>query len=148
MKSAQKLGKESDSMMIFADGTVCEKDGSVFIEYFEMTDSEQSALSGGYRGRTKEHDETRTVIQIKKDGSVEVNRYGILANCYKLSENKRNLCTYATPYGEMMIGFTGRKIAHEHSDKEGRLYLRYDLDSNGTLTSENEIELKYTVLEN
>ena len=148
MKSAQKFDALKDSMEIYADGTVCEKDGVFYIEYFEMTDSEQSALAGGYNERTKEQSETRTVIQIKKDGTVEVNRYGILANCYKLCKDKRNLCRYSTPYGEIMLGFTGREIYHEQKDGEGKLYLRYDLDSNGTLASENEIDLKYTVLEN
>lgn len=134
MKSAQRVGHERDCAETFMRGFVHEKGGSLFIEY---TEPDGEAPSGT----------ARTVIELAESG-VQIRRTGTAINCYRVSLNRRHLCTYATSAGELMFGFTGREITFERTEKGGRLFLRYELDAGGMLASENEIDLQYKVLEN
>lgn len=135
MKSAQRVDDARSCAETFARGCVREKDGTFFIEY---TEPDEEAEDGS----------VRTVIELAPDGGVLIQRSGTSINCYRISLEHRHVCTFASSVGELMFGFTGREIAFEHTPQSGRLFLRYELDTNGFFASENEIDLKYTVLEN
>lgn len=134
MKSAQRVDGERDCAETFVRGCIGERDGLFFIEYSEQEEETGAGV--------------RTVIELLPDGGVQIRRSGPSVGCYRVSLQRRHLCTFATAFGELMFGFTGREILFERGENGGRLFLRYDLDTNGLLASENEIDLKYTVLEN
>ena len=58
-----------------------------------------------------------------------------------LEKGKRHLCQYDTGYGQLMVGVFTSSFASTLNEKGGSLQVRYTLDINSSLSSNNEISI-------
>lgn len=117
-------GENEDKIEINTKGKVFEKDGAVYLGYKETDEN-------GY--------DTNDVLIKATDKSVTVNRLGNAKSSLIVEAGKRNLCSYATPYGNQMLGISGISV----SLKEGQISFCYELDLNNTLLSKNKLNITY-----
>ena len=74
--------------------------------------------------------------------SDEITREGAYNTVMKIEKGRRNICCYATPVGNFMMGISGSMVSSEF--KAGRLIkleFSYELDAEGTLLSKNRIRI-------
>lgn len=80
-----------------------------------------------------------SVTTIKTHGnSAYITREGTANSVLALEEGRKNFCQYETPYGSMRLGVYAHNVDNTIAEN-GRLYLKYSLDLNGSPLSENEI---------
>ena len=70
-------------------------------------------------------------------------RSGEYGSCLIIERSKRNLCTYETGYGDLLMGIYGKSIESEIKENAGVFTFGYDIDINGALTSQNEVTVEY-----
>ncbi len=129
VKSLIEADGETDKLDITTRGKMMQKDGSVFLTYKE---TDQNGFDG-------------CSVLIRADGEerVTISRSGDLKSQLLIEKNKRNLCSYSTPYGSTMLGITCVGIKAKH--KENPLYelsVCYELDVNSSLISKNQLFIK------
>ena len=57
-------------------------------------------------------------------------------------ENKtRHFCHYGTEFGDCMVGITTAELKPELNENGGKIHLKYTIDVNGGLMTENEITI-------
>ena len=54
----------------------------------------------------------------------------------------RHYCHYGTEYGECMVGITTQTLSHTLNETGGFIHLKYSVDVNAGLITENEITIK------
>ena len=80
-----------------------------------------------------------SVTTIKIDGkSAYITREGTANSVLALEKGRKNFSQYETPYGSMRLGVYAHNVDNTIAEN-GRLYLKYSLDLNGSPLSENEI---------
>lgn len=83
-------------------------------------------------------------VKIKKSRKiVEMTRTGAFNSCLTIEKSKRNLCQYATEYGNILMGISGHGIDGDYNGEEGEFLFSYDIDINGALASKNEVKLSF-----
>ena len=80
-------------------------------------------------------------LEAFSNGIVTIERTGIMEHKLMVEKDKRHLCLYQTPYGNMTVGVFGEEVHNALTDKGGKIYMKYSLDINLGLLSENEIEI-------
>ena len=86
----------------------------------------------------------KTKLTIAKDeGKVEMLRSGSYGSCLIIEHSKRNLCTYGTDYGQILMGIYGKSIETDCKGDFGKFTFGYDIDVNGALTSQNEVTVEF-----
>jgi uncharacterized beta-barrel protein YwiB (DUF1934 family) len=124
----QKYGADSDKIEMTTVGTIEETDESFILRYNEEQEPPMKPL--------------RTKLTITKDEKrVELLRSGAIGSLLVIERSKRNLCNYATGYGDILMGIYGKNIDSEYANGEGTFSFGYDIDVNGALTSENEVKV-------
>ena len=116
--------RESSEMSIF--GNLEETDEGYVISYTE--------LEGEFAGCS-------TVLNVKKD-CVTITKSGDYKYDFMLEANKRHSCNYSTPYGSFIIGLMASEIKLDKDDDSLNLLLRYSIDCNSSLLSQNELNIK------
>lgn len=126
----QHYGLENDDCIeLTTVGTVEETADNYIIRYSEEQDPPSKPI--------------RAKLSISKDEKkVEMMRSGAHSSCLIIERSKRNLCRYATEYGDLLMGIYGKLIESNYTDGEGTFTFRYDIDVNGALTSQNEVTVK------
>lgn len=117
-------GESEDKIEINTKGKAFEKDGVVYLSYKETDEN-------GY--------DSNGVLIKASDKSVTVNRLGNAKSALIIEAGKRNLCSYATPYGNQMLGISGISV----QNKKGEISFCYELDLNNTLLSKNKLQITY-----
>ncbi|MGN1122989.1 MAG: DUF1934 domain-containing protein [Eubacterium sp.] len=84
-----------------------------------------------------------TVTVSKDEKSVEMTRTGPFSSHLVIEKSKRNLCSYGTQYGDILMGIAGHNIETQISSNEGKFCFSYDIDINGALASKNEVSMTY-----
>ena len=124
----QKYGVDSDKIEMTTVGTIEETDDRFILRYNEEQEPPMKPL--------------RTKLTITKDEQrVELLRSGAIGSLLVIERSKRNLCNYATGYGDILMGIYGKNIDNEYANGEGTFSFGYDIDVNGALTSENEVKV-------
>ena len=128
LKSAQKVFSVSDSYEMDLYGI------------FEGTDTD-------YEIRYQEHNEDGTLnhvtVKVRNNAEVvTVIRLGAAVTEMMLEPGVRHTCRYHTPFGEMMLSFTAKKLSSEIENGQGSLSLRYTIDSYGEHASDNQLVLR------
>ena len=86
----------------------------------------------------------KTTLSISKDEKiVSLMREGAHGSLLIIERSKRNLCNYATEYGEILLGIYGKNIELSCEENSGRFNFDYDIDINGAISSQNEVEVTY-----
>lgn len=82
-----------------------------------------------------------TTITVKGNESASIVRKGTANSVLSLETGRKHYCQYGTPYGNIQIGVYTHSINNTIAEN-GRLYLKYTLDMNSSLLSDNEIIMK------
>lgn len=113
---------------------------------YEMTvvgsithDGEKSIIE--YEEENEETDKQETKITIIDNSTVNIMRAGQFSSEMSIENNKRHLTFYNTPYGSMTIGVYGNNVHWFRNGKNCVLKMKYTLDFNNDLVSENSMNI-------
>ena len=109
------------------------KKDSHYVIYDEMTE--------GFKEVTK------NVIKFK-DSYLEVTKKGLINVHMVFEKNKKNMTSYMTPYGNILIGIDTEAISLEEKEDQIRLEVAYSLDANYQHLADCKIELELRSREN
>ncbi|MBQ7739975.1 MAG: DUF1934 domain-containing protein [Eubacterium sp.] len=127
----QSLDGDSDKIELTTIGTFEETSEHYIFRYKEHAD---------------EKNKINTRLSISKNGEkVELTRSGAYGSILIIERSKRNLCNYATEFGDLLMGIYGRSIENNPGEKDGSFSFGYDIDVNGALTSENTVLVEYKI---
>lgn len=128
IKTEQTANGNTDTIEFTTDGRFGVKDGSYFISYEE---SELLEVDG----------EVKTVVFIKPDNSVVMQRSGAYNSRMVIEKGVRNNCFYMTPMGELSLGIFGEKVKSRLTDNGGDIVMNYTIDTNLQLLSRNKVNI-------
>ena len=129
----QRLGEDRDKIEMTTVGTIEETAEHYILHYNEEQEPPLKPI--------------HVKLSINKDEKrVEMMRSGAFGSLLIVERSKRNLCTYGTQYGDLLMGIYGKNIENSFGSKEGVFTFGYDIDVNGALTSQNEVKVKYKAL--
>ena len=119
-KQRAENGDNTSEMSVV--GTVTYEDDKSIIEYIE-----NNAETGA----------EDTAITVFNNDTVSIVRNGQFSSEMMVEKNSRHLTFYRTPYGELTMGIYGNQVEWSRDDKGATLKMRYSLDFNNGLISEN-----------
>ncbi len=126
----QNFGDDNDVIELTTIGTLEETEESYILRYNEELEPQSAPI--------------KTQLSVQKNRErVELMRSGKHGSLLIIERAKRNLCNYATEYGDLLMGIYGRSIEHSVEEKEGRIAFGYDIDINGAITSQNEVTVTF-----
>lgn len=117
----------TDESELFTRGEYRVHKGRYFIDYEE---SEATGFEGSHAQLCVD----KSVITMTRTGSTFSNLV--------FEDGVRHFCHYGTEYGDCMVGITTQELTHTLDDKGGVVYLKYSVDVNSGLMTENEITIK------
>lgn len=129
IKSLIDSNGEKQEIDITTHGNLLCKDSAVFVSYKETQQN-------GFDGCT-------VLVKVEGEDRVSVGRSGGGESQLIIEKGKRNLCSYGTPYGMIMMGVTCASIKNALDNKGlGELSFSYELDVNMQLVSKNQLFIK------
>lgn len=135
LKGIQRFGKEKDTVELATFGTIRDDGRAYIIKYTEEQEPPEAPV--------------KVTVRVKKDlSSVEMVRLGTSHSSLFIEKSKRNLCSYNTEFGNMLMGIYGKEIEAELNKDGGLFTFEYDIDFNGSLASQNRVDLNYTIKSN
>ena len=114
---------------LFTAGSLCKKNGHYYITY-------QETETTGFEGCT-------TTMKVE-DNRVTVTRRGPNSSHLVLQKGIRNIGRYDMMGSQMEIGIFTNGLDNSLTEDGGTLRLRYTMDMNYTLLSENELNISVT----
>ncbi len=128
----QRLGPDSDKIELTTVGTLEETEDSYIFRYNEEQELPSQKI--------------KTKLSIaKNEKRVEMMRSGAYGSLLIIERSKRNLCTYGTQYGDLLMGIYGKNIENDFKGETGTFTFGYDIDVNGALTSQNEVKIEFKI---
>lgn len=85
-------------------------------------------------------DGVKTIVSIGPR-TVTILREPFPKSLMTVQEAQRHLCHYETGYGSMTVGVFGEKITSSIGENGGELSMKYTIDINSALASENELHI-------
>lgn len=76
------------------------------------------------------------------DGVMTMTRTGNTFSNLVFEDGVRHYCHYGTEFGDCMVGITTQELSHCLDETGGTVYLKYSVDVNSGLMTENEITIK------
>lgn len=119
----QSVDGEKDKIEFSSEGTVEQSTRGMKFTYHEMTDEGESS---------------ETVLTFIGE-TVKIDRSGANEMTMIVQKGRRRGCTLSTPAGPLVIGTFGTSL----SLGTDNLSIKYDLDMNSVLMSQNELHIKY-----
>lgn len=107
-------------------------------EYYKRNDSHYVIFEELMEGFT---DTTKNVIKFR-DSQLEVTKKGLVNVHMVFEENKKNMTSYMTPYGNILIGIDTGNVSVEEKEKEIRVHVDYILEANYQYLADCKIEMK------
>ncbi|MBQ3904380.1 MAG: DUF1934 domain-containing protein [Eubacterium sp.] len=128
----QNYGNDDDKIELTTIGTLEETDNEYILSYNEELEPNSAPI--------------KTRLSVRKDEKrVELMRSGGFGSLLIIERSRRNLCTYATEFGDLLMGIYGKNIENEIEEKKGKISFDYDVDINGALTSQNEVTVEFKI---
>jgi len=127
INGVQSYDGEEDSVSLSTVGEFRRENDCFFISYNE------SAATG--------FDGDVTSLEIESDKKVTMHRRGISNTQLIIERDRRHLSHYLTGYGGAMVGIKAEVIDNRLHDSGGELQLRYSLDVNASLLSQNRLSI-------
>jgi len=116
----------TDESELFTKGEFRLHKGSFFIDYDE---SEATGYEGSH-------------VQLHIDGKkMTLTRTGNAFSSLVFEDKTRHFCQYGTEYGDCMVGITTDELFNGLNENGGKISLKYTVDINGGLMTENEITI-------
>ncbi|MCL1881039.1 MAG: DUF1934 domain-containing protein [Oscillospiraceae bacterium] len=91
--------------------------------------------------------ESKVSLDVTGSDMVVMRRYGEGGRfnaSLVIEKGKKHHCHYGTPHGDFMVGISANDVRCDLNDKGGDLYLKYTVDVNSTLMSENEMHIDFS----
>lgn len=85
-------------------------------------------------------EKTTSTVEVLSPSEVSIVRVGDVCANMSVFAGERHQCHYQTPYGGILLGVRGDEIRVG----EDSLYIKYTLDLNPTLLSENEVDIHFS----
>lgn len=126
----QRIDNQKDKVEMTTVGTFEESDSKYIIKYKEEQEPPSAPIDV-------------CVTVSKSENMVELTRSGAGQSCLIIERSKRNLCNYATDYGDILMGISGHSIDINNEEEKGSFYFSYDIDFNGAVASKNEVKMSY-----
>lgn len=120
-------GEEAQEMETITTADYYWKKDSHYIIYEEMTE-----------GFTEK---TRNMIKFQ-DSCLEVSKKGLINVHMVFEKNRKNMTSYTTPYGNILIGIDTESIFLEEKEEQIRLLVDYSLEANYQHLADCKIELE------
>ncbi len=76
------------------------------------------------------------------DGVMTMTRTGNTFSNLVFEDGVRHYCHYGTEFGDCMVGITTQELSHCLDETGGTVHLKYSVDVNSGLMTENEITIK------
>ena len=128
IKGTQFADNEQDSVELTTVGRLYRRGKAYYICYNE---SEATGFDGA-----------KTTLKVEGDRRVTMRRTGEnMRSQLIIEKGERHQCFYDTGYGAMMLGISGDDIISCLNDSGGHLRVRYTLDVNASMASENELQV-------
>lgn len=130
LKGLQMENKEdAQAMETITPADYYEKNGSHYVLYEEMME--------GFTAVTKN--------RIKfNDSRLEVSKKGLINVQMLFEENKKNMTSYTTPYGNILIGIDTESISVQEKENQIRVEVEYTLEANYQYLADCRIEMELT----
>ncbi len=109
------------------------------IEYYTNPDGERVIAYA--ESETTGMEGSNMQLRIAKDGMISIVRTGTYQTHLVVQKGRKHFCHYETPFGEFAVGVSAKWVRNELTDAGGKLALRYTVDANSTLLSDNEIRI-------
>lgn len=117
-----------------------EKGGSEFTSVGSFTWEEGGNYRIGYREADPSMQGAVTSIAVSDNATkIEMTRSGPFGTQLIMEKNRRHVCIYKTPYGELNLGVYTSAIESVMNPCGGKIRFCYTLDFNTGLASENEL---------
>lgn len=118
---------EEEDIELVTSGQYYNKNGKDYILYEEYL---------------KEIEGTTKCNIIIDNDTVDIIKHGP-ANVHMIFEkNKRNSSLYQTPFGNIMMGFNTTELKVKRQEDEIGIFIKYNIDINNRLVSENDVRIK------
>lgn len=75
------------------------------------------------------------------DGIMTMTRTGNTFSNLVFEDGVRHYCHYGTEFGDCMVGITTQELSHSLDETGGTVHLKYSVDVNSGLMTENEITI-------
>ena len=96
----QNYGNDDDKIELTTIGTLEETDNEYILSYNEELEPNSAPI--------------KTRLSVRKDEKrVELMRSGGFGSLLIIERSRRNLCTYATEFGDLLMGIYGKNIENE-----------------------------------
>jgi uncharacterized beta-barrel protein YwiB (DUF1934 family) len=125
IKGVYNSEDDRDVIELFTKGTYYKRGGKYHISYDE---SEATGFEG-----------SRTTLTVDDQDKVTLLRSGKTRSQLIVERGVRHQCHYDTGMGDIILGVLGSSIRSSLGDAGGDLEVKYSLDLNSALASENEM---------
>ena len=112
---------------------------------FEIT---ENGCIVNYVETDEEMTNCHTKLTVEGSHKITMTRTGKYNTEMVFEKDRRHLCCYTTPYGEMMMGIYAKTVNNGVGEKGGELKFAYTIDFNNTPASENELLISVAVKDN
>ncbi|MCL2754634.1 MAG: DUF1934 domain-containing protein [Oscillospiraceae bacterium] len=132
IKSVQASGEDRDTTELFTCGNLLYKRGDYTLSYNENE-------AAGYGS-------SKISLDITGDNMVVMRRHderGKSMSSLVIEKGKKHHCHYGTPYGDFMVGISADDVQCNLGEGGGDMYLKYTIDINSTLMSQNEMFINF-----
>lgn len=123
IKGVYDSADDHDVIELFTTGTYYKKNGRYYICYDETE-------ATGFMG-------SKTTLTVDQQDKVTLERSGSTRSQLIVERGVRHQCHYDMGFGDLTIGVSGSSIKSDLGDRGGNLEVKYSLDVNSMLASEN-----------
>ncbi|MBE7029341.1 MAG: DUF1934 domain-containing protein [Clostridia bacterium] len=120
---------ENDAVVFQTAGTFYNKDGKYYLSYSEEINDNKVA----------------NTLKIE-DKKVTIMRFGEVNTQITVEQGKKHLNYYETGEGTFLMGIYGDKVDINLKEKKGSILLKYGVEFNNVLTTQNTIDVKFEEL--
>lgn len=126
VRGLQRAVSEDEPVEVISAGTYLRKNDMHYLSYEEADDDGKM---------------TKNRIKITSE-SIEMTKQGGINTRMVFVTGQKQYTCYATPFGEMTLGITTKKIGLKEEEQQLAISLFYDLEINGTPMSECELNIE------
>lgn len=128
LKSIQREEQEKNESVLDTEIQYYrDRNGDRIIAYEE---SETTGMEGSHM-----------MLRVSPEDMVSIVRTGTFQTHLVVQEGRKHFCHYETPFGDFAVGVAAKWVRNRLTDEGGTLSLRYTVDANTTLLSDNEIDI-------
>ena len=127
LQFVSKDDEDAEPIEVITAGDYYKKNGKHYVMYDEVTE--------GFTGNT------RNIIKLT-DGSLDITKKGISNVHMVFEKNKKNISSYNTPFGSILIGIDATSVDIAESEDNIDVKVKYNLEVNYEHIADSKIEIR------